>query len=395
MMHVCGKCKACKPKTKEFFYFARGIVNGACKECRKAANKKNAKEKRELKAKQSRAGFTCCECGEKRDSWLLHSSHGKTRCKICKAYRDHRRTKAPLPFVRFEIEWLHIQYDKNLITKGFKRCTQCSQIKPFDRENFGSNKSWCKCCQNESHRQRPKEKRQQERRSSAEKNGKAYTPMGGSGTAGRRQRGKAAGVNYYVTLGQAYERHMDRLAEWNAYEAFNWWIKNKASAEAVQTFYADKPWNNPRLTAAERYRIRYAQDPEYQIRERIRRQINKKLKRDGIGEVIRGALCRNGRSKTVEALFGYSIADLRQHIERKFKDGMTWDAFMAGQIHIDHIKPQAAFNLQDDDQWRECWSMSNLQPLWADENIRKMDRLPCGRLARHARHATPPGGSRY
>lgn len=241
-MHVCGKCKACKPKTKEFFYFARGIVNGACKECRKAANKKNAKEKRELKAKQSRAGFTCCECGEKRDSWLLHSSHGKTRCKICKAYKDHRRTKAPLPFVRFEIEWLHLQYNKKLMAAGFKRCTQCSQVKPFTVEHFGSSSSWCKCCNSANKRERATpEKRQKERQKAAEKAGRVYVP---GGLEARAAFDKAQRMNAHVV---AY-----RKAE-----------AKKAKRAAL---IAAKPWNAQGLSVAEKFAIRYSHDPDFRRR---------------------------------------------------------------------------------------------------------------------------------
>lgn len=68
-------------------------------------------------------------------------------------------------------------------------------------------------------------------------------------------------------------------------------------------------------------------------------------------------------------------AQLRQHIERQFVDGMTWDAFNQGDIHIDHIIPKAAFDLSDFEQWRKCWCMSNLRPLWAKDNVSKGEEL--------------------
>ncbi|WP_238908109.1 hypothetical protein [Achromobacter ruhlandii] len=66
---------------------------------------------------------------------------------------------------------------------------------------------------------------------------------------------------------------------------------------------------------------------------------------------------------------GYSLEDLRAHLERRFQQGMTWENY--GKWHIDHIRPCASFDLTDAQQFAECWSLENLQPLWAAENVRK------------------------
>ena len=73
-------------------------------------------------------------------------------------------------------------------------------------------------------------------------------------------------------------------------------------------------------------------------------------------------------------LVGYDIEDLRQHITSQFTKGMTWDNY--GDWHIDHIKPLSHFDYEstDDSEFKECWSLWNLQPLWAKENYRKRDR---------------------
>lgn len=134
-------------------------------------------------------------------------------------------------------------------------------------------------------------------------------------------------------------------------------------------------WNRPGLLRAESYRTRYAMDEEFQIAERIRRQINKRRKRDGVAELMRGAIRRGGESGMVQTMLGYSIADLKRHLERQFVGGMNWGRFMAGEIHIDHIIPQASFNLEDEDQWRKCWCLSNLRPMWAKDNLQKSDKV--------------------
>lgn len=66
---------------------------------------------------------------------------------------------------------------------------------------------------------------------------------------------------------------------------------------------------------------------------------------------------------------GYTLQDLVAHLESKFTDGMTWDNY--GEWHVDHIKPCAAFDLTLDGQFEECWSLENLQPLWASDNVKK------------------------
>lgn len=172
------------------------------------------------------------------------------------------------------------------------------------------------------------------------------------------------------------EEDIDRIAERNGNQAWQYLIKVKARDEWCRRYYEalGQPWRNGRLSAAERYRLKYRGDAQFQFSERMRRQINKAMKRDHVAELIRGAIKRGGESPTVERLLGYTISDLMDHIERQFTKGMTWDRMMAGEIHIDHITPKAAFDLTDDKQWQACWCLSNLRPCWARENLEKRDK---------------------
>lgn len=86
---------------------------------------------------------------------------------------------------------------------------------------------------------------------------------------------------------------------------------------------------------------------------------------------FRRALKSQSVSNVLEVRFGYSLDDLRQHIERQFTDRMTWAAFADGEIHIDHIVPLAAFDLSDEREVRAAYALSNLRPLWASENTAK------------------------
>ena len=70
-----------------------------------------------------------------------------------------------------------------------------------------------------------------------------------------------------------------------------------------------------------------------------------------------------------EELLGCSIPDVRVYLEAKFKEGMTWDNY--GKWHIDHIKPLAKFDLTNKEEQMKAISYTNLQPLWAQDNLRK------------------------
>jgi len=80
---------------------------------------------------------------------------------------------------------------------------------------------------------------------------------------------------------------------------------------------------------------------------------------------------RYKQSPSALQLVGCSIDALRQHLEAQFADGMTWDNY--GDWHIDHIRPCASFDLLDPEQQRECFHYTNLQPLWAADNLSKSD----------------------
>ena len=74
--------------------------------------------------------------------------------------------------------------------------------------------------------------------------------------------------------------------------------------------------------------------------------------------------------KGVFRRFGYTPKDLIAHLESLFRPGMTW-ANYGKRWHVDHVKPCSKFDMRDPAQFAECWSLKNLQPLWARENLVK------------------------
>ena len=78
-----------------------------------------------------------------------------------------------------------------------------------------------------------------------------------------------------------------------------------------------------------------------------------------------------------EKLVGYSIDDLIERLKKTMPDGYSWDDYMAGKLHIDHITPKSIFNYKtpDDIDFKRCWALRNLQLLPAKENLMKRDKF--------------------
>lgn len=104
-------------------------------------------------------------------------------------------------------------------------------------------------------------------------------------------------------------------------------------------------------------RRRLAEDPAFALLCRMRGQ-------------LRRLACGKGGRRTEEVL-GYTAHDLRRHLERQFAPGMGWHNM--SEWAIDHIIPVAAFDIASVDcpEFKACWALTNLRPLWAADNQAK------------------------
>ena len=130
-----------------------------------------------------------------------------------------------------------------------------------------------------------------------------------------------------------------------------------ADPEKHAEFLAKRREQRARLKTEKRRR---ETDPNYKI---------KRLLRSRVKAAIKGAATKKYAS-TME-LLGCTVEEVRRHIESLWKPGMTWGNHGQYGWHIDHIRPCASFDLTDPAQQRQCFHWSNLQPLWAEENLRK------------------------
>lgn len=168
-----------------------------------------------------------------------------------------------------------------------------------------------------------------------------------------------------------YLANLDRVRENSrAWQAANpdkanakklaWARRHEEREKQRKRDYKDRNREVLRKREAARIKEREQTDPVFRLRRLMSRRMWMALRR-----------AKDGWSW--EQLVGYTRLDLKRHLERQFSAGMTWEKFAAGEIHIDHIHPVAAFNCSSphDPEFRACWALANLRPMWASENCSK------------------------
>lgn len=132
------------------------------------------------------------------------------------------------------------------------------------------------------------------------------------------------------------------------------WLR--PDAQAYRRIYAQRNAASIRAKKRVWWKRKFYSDPEFRLLHNMRNRLN-------------NAVNSNGKWGRTLELIGCKASDLKAHLQAKFKDGMTWDNY--GQWHVDHIRPCDSFDLTQPDQQRACFHYSNLQPMWATENIKK------------------------
>ena len=130
----------------------------------------------------------------------------------------------------------------------------------------------------------------------------------------------------------------------------------KLNRDKVSEYNKEYTTKNRQAISA-RFLAKYHSDPTFKTTVLLRRRIN---------NVLKG----NYKSAPTLELLGCTAEHARCHIESQMTEGMTWD-----NIHIDHIQPCASFDLEDPNEQRKCFHYTNLQPLLAEDNLRKSDSI--------------------
>jgi len=161
---------------------------------------------------------------------------------------------------------------------------------------------------------------------------------------------------YYKNNQQKLKKQTEKFRNENPDYIKLWRKNNRVKIQKQKRLWLEQ--NRDLINKKERNKRKI--NPAYKIKKNLRRRVNQ-------------VITRNNKSNTTMNLIGCSVYELLQYLEKQFRDGMTWDNY--GKWHIDHIKPCASFDLTDPEQQKKCFHYTNLQPLWAEDNIRKSDKV--------------------
>ena len=175
------------------------------------------------------------------------------------------------------------------------------------------------------------------------------------GKSGRKFKGgkSESDKRYYV------KNREKRLKYFSAWQKENYEHRKKYMDE-----YREKNIDRIRIVKRTYEKTRKHNDPIYKLISNFRTAIYQVLKENNVE--------KNGHYFEV---LQYTPEELINHLENQFTDGMTWDNY--GEWHVDHLRPISVHNIQEigDEEFMKCWSLSNLQPMWGEENIRKSNKI--------------------
>jgi len=150
-----------------------------------------------------------------------------------------------------------------------------------------------------------------------------------------------------------YEKNKNEISK----KRKEWYLKNKEKKLERNKKWYEKNKNYIRKKNKKRRKT----DFSYKLIINLRRRTLLALK----------GKCKS--SNTMKLLGINNIEELWLHLEKQFKPGMTRKNH--GKWHIDHIRPCSSFDLTKPSEQRECFHYTNLQPLWASENLAKGSKI--------------------
>ncbi len=226
-----------------------------------------------------------------------------------------------------------------------KKCTICLVEKKFDEFEFERNQ--CKKCRN-------KRKHQLVLSKSYEVN---VTE-------------KCCQKCKLVKPAEAFSKHIRNptglykfCRECRSIEGKETYLREKDYYKTKAANYYEKHKGTEKINASVRARrkVRMKTDPNYVLKRRLRNRLYYALKKTSWK-----------KNTKFSEYIGCSLDELRKHIEDRFTDGMSW--MNQGEWHIDHIIPLDS--AQSEEELYKLCNYTNLQPLWAKDNIRKGNKKP-------------------
>lgn len=248
--------------------------------------------------------------------------------------------------------------DKKRIEKDAenKRCKHCGELKPFAEFQKAGGGKWhqpyCKSCD-----AKRKKKHRSENYEKIKKKGEEYYARNKEMLSARgKEERRIASANRPKRVFKRMPEGEKKRRKSDQNKAYR--EANREKVKLAKRQYYERVG----LEKAKQRQKQKSQNIEFRILKRLRGRIYVALKR-GI------------KSATTRELLGCSIDEFKSYFEVQFAEGMTWEKYMEGAIHIDHIIPCIKFDLTKEEEQRKCFHYTNLQPLWAVDNLKKATKI--------------------
>jgi len=254
-----------------------------------------------------------------------------------------------------------------------KKCSRCKEIKNIDQFNKRKDSKdgysyWCKLCFSKQHKLTYNDRKDKIKEYCKEWYYKNYDKLKEQRVL-KKDKTKERHKIYYENNKEYVKYKVKEYAENN--EELVKQQKHKSYENNKESrLLKNKEWalNNPDKVriSQKKFAVKYNKTLRGRLNKTIRNQMNLALK--------------NGKEGwSWEILAGYTLEQLMQHLERLFQEGMTWDNYGKKGWHIDHIIPVSLWKFEsyNDREFKQCWSLANLQPLWAIDNLKKGNKIIC------------------
>ena len=163
--------------------------------------------------------------------------------------------------------------------------------------------------------------------------------------------------------------------------ARNAWKKLKENPDKLERYREYHRKYNRKYSQTEKrkaYRREWAREWNKKNSKRIYQQ-RRKRPYEKLASVIRARIydvLKNGyKSERTEKLIGITIKELKVYLEKMFLPGMTWENYGFYGWHIDHKIPLSSFDLTKAEEQKKAFHYTNLQPLWAKDNLHKHSKI--------------------
>jgi hypothetical protein len=336
------KCVSCdETKGLDNFYMNKGYYNYKCKECHKGRHKETyLKVVKDVNVKE--VDFIKCNmCGEEKPSGnYLKNSNGYfiKKCRVCRCVKNKVQ---PIP-------------------NDYKVCSKCNLELPISEfyKRGDTLKNPCRKCKSEIHK---KWRQTEDAKKKIKDSNKRYESKIVEGNRIIREE-KNKIREELKRQKEIIKEEKKRIIE----EKKRIREEKKLGWEKLMEYYKTDEWKKIKKEKERekknlRWKCRWNEDEMFAMKVRLRNLIRNSFRRQGYKKF----------DTSTEEVVGMTYDEFKEYLESKFVDGMSWDN--RGDWHIDHIIPLSSAGSED--ELKLLCHYSNLQPLWAEDNLKKGDNI--------------------